>query len=179
MHNLTNKQLNALRWFMEGIENGYLGESFILNEVNTLGGSSVLIPQLRGRDVPEFVDMGTITALVADMVFIRVGAEYTVTRRAYEISSFDFGNPHPLPVTQFIKDTHRKIQTAFNREELKHVCFELGISPDWAFGDKTDWPFELLHYLYRQNRLAELVPILEAERPLVDWQRYPDNDGKI
>lgn len=176
MHNLTQKQLDALRWFMRRIENGVIEETFFLSELNVSGGSAIIMPGLRGENVPDSIDIGAVNALVVDGVFIKNGGEYTATKRAYEIFSFDFGNPHPIPVTQFIKDTHRKIQAAFNREELEKVCFELGVNPDWVFGDKTDWPFELLHYLYRQNRLAELVPILEAERPLVDWPRYPSGE---
>lgn len=97
-----------------------------------------------------------------------------VTRRAFEIIAFDFDNPHPDPIRTFIRETHRLILKSFNREELRQICFNLGINTDWVFGDKIDWPFELLLYLYRNNRLIELTPILQRERPNVDWPIYPE-----
>ena len=175
MHNLTQKQLEALRWFMERIENGVLEETFLIGELNVLGGAAIIMPRLRGEDIPKSIDIGVINALVADGVFIKNGGEYTVSKRPYELVSFAFSNPPPVPVASFMKETHQNLLMAFNREELRRVCFELGINPDWVFGDKTDWPFELLHYLYRQNRLDELTPILVAERPNIQWPLYPNN----
>ena len=166
-HNLTDKQLDALRWLVENIENGELEESFI-----PVVGGILTIADFSGK-VPDHVNFGSLEALVADGAFIKSGQQYIVTRRAFEITAFDFENPRQDPTRTFIHETHRLILERFNREELTLVCFDLGINTDWVFGDKTDWPFELLLYLYRNNRLNELTPILKEKRPNITWSVFP------
>lgn len=174
MHNLTTKQLNALRWFMEHIEKGKLEESFFVKELEGLGGSQMFIIGFR-KEIPDYLNTGIMNALVEDRAFIRTGKEYTVTKRAFEIISFDFESPNPSPAHTFIKETYKKVQESFDREELKTLCFELQVNPDWVFGDKADWPFYLLQYLYRQNRLKELPSILSEKRPNIDWPAFPED----
>ena len=74
-------------------------------------------------------------------------------------------NPHtPL---------YEAILYTFNLEELKDLCFRLGINYDHLAGDtlpaKTR---ELLQHLERINRLPELLANLRQLRPQTDWERY-------
>ncbi len=177
IHNLTSKQLDSLRWLMDLIQSGELQESTVINEIKTTGGSSWLIENFRG-EVPEGFDAGVLDALVADGAFIVNGKKFTATKRAYEIIAFDFENPHPDPLRTFILATYNSMSMAFNREEFSQLCFEVNVNPEWAFGDHKDWPFELLQYLYRHNRLDELPPILQQKRPKIDWPVFQVDSGQ-
>ncbi len=127
---------------------------------------------------PDYVNPGSLNALVISGVLHRksvttLNSRYTLTRAAYEIADFDFSNPEPVPFLAYIKKTYRLITKHFNRSELRPVCLEVGINTDWVFGDDPDWPYHLLLYLYRQNRLGELTLILKAHKPAVDWPSFP------
>ncbi len=174
-HNLTDKQLSVLRWFVERFKNDELEDTFMIGR--SPYSQRITINEYEGR-TPDCVTYGRLNALVFDGEFIMhknsKGAEiFTVTRKAYEIAAFDFDNPQPDPLRTFIKEAHVLMLESFNREELTQVCFGLGINADWIFSDKRDWPFELLLYLYRNNRLDELPSVLQKERPNVDWPEYP------
>jgi hypothetical protein len=177
-HNLTPKQLDSLRWLINQIEVGEIGESIIAGEGSSIKGTSTFfIVNFRG-EIPGCLDLGVLDALVADGAFVVNGEKYTVTKRAFEIIAFDFENPYPDPLRTFILKTYRLMSAAFNRGEFSQLCFELNVNPEWAFGDSRDWPFELLQYLYRHNRLDELPPILQQKRPKIDWPVFPVDSGQ-
>lgn len=171
-HNLTANQLNSLRWFISKIRTGELEESIFILESNTTGGRELVLGDFHGEH-PDNLNSGVLDALVTDRAFIENNNTYTITRRAYEILAFDFENPQPDPLRKFILETYKLMGTAFNREEFSHLCFEMNVNPEWAFGDVKDWPFELLQYLYRHHRLIELPSILHQERPNTDWPAFP------
>jgi hypothetical protein len=63
----------------------------------------------------------------------------------------------------------------FNLEELRTLCFELGISFDELGGQGVRGVArELLLYVQRRDRLPELLTTLRVERPSVAW---PDATG--
>lgn len=179
LHNLTDKQLEALRWIVQHIKDGILNETFEVAYVQWSDGDRLFFPELRGKGGvnPDPINIGVLDALVASGILIparlsRDTTRYTLTRAAYEITVFDFSNPEPDPLRSYIKETHHLVQRHFNPDELRQVCFELGVN-DWVFGSNPDRPFELLLYLYRQNRLNELTPILQEQRPGVTWPDFP------
>lgn len=167
-HNLTENQHNSLRWFINKIQAGELEESIFILESDTIGGRSLLIRDFSGGH-PDCLNSGVLDALVADGAFIRSNNTYTVTRKAFEIFAFDFDNPQPDPLRAFILETYNLMSMAFSREEFSQLCFEINVNPEWAFGDSRDWPFELLQYLYRHNRLEELPQFLQEKRPKFNW----------
>jgi hypothetical protein len=66
---------------------------------------------------------------------------------------------------------HKKISKAFDLEELKTLCMDLGVDFDSLGGQgKPEKVRELLLYLKRKNRLATLKDILPQKRPNHDWQ---------
>jgi len=177
-HNLTDKQLEALRWLVGQVKDGAIGESFTVQDASTAAGVKILVDF---KKLPESLGLGTLDALSASDVLVSNPYEkrYTLTRKAYEIATFDFSNPEPDPIRSCVKETHRLMLKSFGRDDLRQVCFELNVDPEWVFGDEKDWPFQLLLYLYRQNRLGELAPILQEQRPSVEWPPFPtyENDA--
>jgi hypothetical protein len=171
IHNLTDKQLQALRWLVKQVRDGGIGESFKFVVQSTFKSE---IRMLDKTTPPNYLDSGVLDALTASKILVSSmdQSRYTLTKKAYEIADFDFDNPEPDPINLFMREAYHLIQRHFNREELEGVCFELGFQPDWVFGDKTDWPLHLLLYLYRQNQLDKLLPILQKLRPDVDWPMY-------
>lgn len=58
----------------------------------------------------------------------------------------------------------------FDREELRTLCFDLGIDYDELRGEgATNKARELVAYLERRSRITELVAIGKRLRPHVDW----------
>ena len=183
IHNLTEKQLQALRWIMKQVEDDVLQESFIVISSATLASpDAILISGI--EDLPDYINAGALDALSITRILASNrtpggATRYTLTGEAYRVAAFDFNNPEPDPINFYMRETYYLIQKHFNREELERACFELGFQPDWVFGDKTDWPLHLLLYLYRQNRLGDLPPVLEKLRPGIDWLPYPGNETAV
>ncbi|MCL4870524.1 MAG: SUMF1/EgtB/PvdO family nonheme iron enzyme [Anaerolineae bacterium] len=60
--------------------------------------------------------------------------------------------------------------THFNHEELKTLCFTLGIPHDELDGPtRSALARELLAHMQRRGRIAELEPTLRQERPDIPW----------
>jgi hypothetical protein len=78
--------------------------------------------------------------------------------------------------TTFInkKSLRQAMEQAFNQEELKYVCDDLGINfEDLAGTGKREKIFELIQYLERRNRLPDLYRVLNEQRPelgFTPWQ---------
>ena len=178
IHNLTDKQLQALRWIVDKFNNNVDNESFIVPK-------SQLEPiQIKGFDnLPDYVNAGSLNALTASDILVPSYepnfTRYTLTKAAYRIATFDFDNPKPDPLNLFAKETYYLVYKHFDYEELDEVCFELNIKPDWVYGDKTNRPLYLLLHLYDHNRLADLSPVLKRLRPGINWPPYPGNETAV
>jgi hypothetical protein len=69
---------------------------------------------------------------------------------------------------------HGILLASFNREELRQLCFKLGIDFDDLEGTtRTAKARELLLYFWRQGRLPDLAAAVKNERPQVDWPPVP------
>jgi hypothetical protein len=68
------------------------------------------------------------------------------------------------------------LSKSFNLEELKTICFDLGISYD-EFSGETKQAFirELLVYLQRRQRLDEFIKLINEQRPDVETGSYLSN----
>jgi len=54
-------------------------------------------------------------------------------------------------------------------EELRNICFDLGVNFDLLRGDNmAAWTRELIRYLQRRNRLPELITWLREYRPDIE-----------
>ncbi len=73
--------------------------------------------------------------------------------------------------TDGLQILRRNLETSFNLDELRGLCFELAINFENLRGDtllaKT---IELVSYCQRQRLLARLVAVCQELRPEIDWQ---------
>jgi hypothetical protein len=69
------------------------------------------------------------------------------------------------------KQLRQNMTTAFNLEELRNICFDLEIEYENLSNHTQRDAFvrELIAYTQRVGRLAELVEVLRAERPHLEW----------
>ncbi|MCA9956495.1 MAG: hypothetical protein KC434_17320, partial [Anaerolineales bacterium] len=60
---------------------------------------------------------------------------------------------------------------AFNLEELKDICFDLEINHESlpSHTQLNGFVRELIGFAQRQGRLNELIQVLQAERPHLEW----------
>lgn len=86
--------------------------------------------------------------------------------------------PHsvgPIATKETVRDQRKRLRQnmtdAFNLEELKNICFDLEIEYENLSNHTQRDAFvrELIAHTYRVGRLAELVEVLRAERPHLEW----------
>lgn len=76
--------------------------------------------------------------------------------------------------TNYLVQLSGHIITSFDLEELKELCFKLGIDYDTICGEeKIGKARGLLLFLARRNRLKDLLAIVKQIRPHVDWPDLP------
>ena len=67
-------------------------------------------------------------------------------------------------------ELRRNLNEAFNTTDLRNLCWDLGIDYENLSGDnKLDKTRELLDYLDNRSRVADLLVILQKERPKIAW----------
>ncbi len=72
-----------------------------------------------------------------------------------------------MDVSQQLRDL---LLEGFNREDLRDLCFELGIDyDDLPAEGRSAKARELVAYMNRHGRTAELVALCRAKRPHLDW----------
>ncbi len=77
---------------------------------------------------------------------------------------------------QYLSTLHKQIDNYFNFNEVKTLCFDLGIDYENIPGDvRSAFIRNLIVSLAKQNRLQELVDKVRVERPFIDWQDIPAN----
>jgi hypothetical protein len=59
---------------------------------------------------------------------------------------------------------------SFNQTELETLCFDLGISFESLSGENKDKKIiELINYVKRRGKFAELIKLVQRERPNAPW----------
>lgn len=80
-----------------------------------------------------------------------------------------------------MREFRNAVDTSFNIEEFRTICFDLGIDYDSLRGEgKTAKVRELLLLCVQQGRLPELIDLLSKERPGIEWKtinKTKVNDG--
>jgi hypothetical protein len=71
-------------------------------------------------------------------------------------------------------DFRQKIESAFNKGQLKTLCFDMGIDYENLPETKEGMVRELLQYCVRQNRVNELLQICREKRPTIAWPDLTD-----
>jgi hypothetical protein len=73
-------------------------------------------------------------------------------------------------VSNSLTDLHGLLTEYFNLDELRALCFQLGLDYEELRGEvKSARARDLITVMLRQNRLAELADRLKVQRPNVDW----------
>lgn len=76
----------------------------------------------------------------------------------------------------YLTKLHRLLNEYFSLEEIRTLCFNLHIDYESVPGEEKQSRIrELLLGLGRRSRLTDLIPLLQQERPLVDWPPVPDD----
>lgn len=74
----------------------------------------------------------------------------------------------------YLSDLHGKLSSYFNLEEIRTICFGMGVDYDSLPGEgKAAKARELIYELARKGRLQELVDRLRIERRHVAWADPP------
>lgn len=71
----------------------------------------------------------------------------------------------------------QKMNEGFGKEELQHLCFELGIEYDNLDGDtKKSKIVSLVQLFARSQRMIELIDLCKKERPNISWTAISEHD---
>lgn len=86
-----------------------------------------------------------------------------------------------LEQTRYWRTLRRKITAHFSLGELKVLCHDVMVDYDELAGEeKVEKVSNLIGYLARRGRLADLVVVLKEERPKVDWEEnIPAPDKQV
>lgn len=86
-----------------------------------------------------------------------------------------------LEQTRYWRTLRRKITNHFSLGELKVLCHDVMVDYDELAGEeKIEKASNLIGYLARRGRLADLVVVLKEERPKVDWEEsIPSPDKQV
>ncbi|UCG23918.1 MAG: hypothetical protein JSW55_17565 [Chloroflexota bacterium] len=80
----------------------------------------------------------------------------------------------PTDSASYLSTLHAMLDRYFNLEEVRTICFELGVDFDSVAGEgKSARIRELILGLARQDRLPELVSLAASQRPHVSWPAVP------
>ena len=187
IHNLTDNQLQVLRWLVKQVKEGKIEESFFARAIMK-DYSIYRVKIVGGPEVPDFVDFGALDALAADKVLFKKpspnavhSGTYTLREIAYQIVAFDFDNPEPSPITSYIKQIIPLIKARFGLDDFNYeLCFELDVDFERYIEDRKHREIELCRYLWRVGRLQELTPALQRFRPdFDDWPPYPGEETAV
>jgi hypothetical protein len=78
---------------------------------------------------------------------------------------------------QELADLRQKLADYFDDGELKSLCFDLGVAYDELPGEgKVNKARELIAFMERRDRIAELVAECARQRPKVSWKLSLDGD---
>ena len=76
--------------------------------------------------------------------------------------------------SRYLSDLHRQINKYFNLEDVRSLCFELGIDFDNVAGEnKSGRIRELILQMARREELQQLIDLLRQERPNAVWVDVP------
>lgn len=80
---------------------------------------------------------------------------------------------------EYLMKLAKLLETRFDREELRTLCFNLGVDYDDLPGtSRVDKAGELIRHLQRRDRLSELINAGKQLRPHLSWDDAPDVDDE-
>jgi hypothetical protein len=76
--------------------------------------------------------------------------------------------------SHYLSDLHKQIDQLFNLEEVRTLCFDLGVDFDNVAGEgKSARIRELILQLARRDELQSLIDLVRQERPRAVWADVP------
>ena len=79
------------------------------------------------------------------------------------------------PNQKFMTTLHRLLTSYFDREELRTLCFDLGIHYDDLRGEgRASKARELVMLMARRERMPELIELAQKHRPGGNWPSMPE-----
>jgi len=154
-YNLTNRQQKILGWMVDQARGSMQIEEFLI----AWPSDGPIVEDVEDSEVPSELTRGVIDVLAAEgMVRIaRLDLEVrcTLTRHAFEAVDSNFGL-HQKQEDE--EQLYHAIMGRFNDDELRTLCFRLGVDYDDLGGTaKSGKARELVLYMKRKRRLQELI----------------------
>ena len=71
------------------------------------------------------------------------------------------------------------LATNFDKDELRILCFDLGVEDKDLSDKKSIMAMELVARLERRGRIPELVKAIRQRRPDISWRHTPEVAEKV
>ncbi len=125
---------------------------------------------------PHFYPFDTLRQFVADrQEHIQCQKSYQMVNVLGLIDDLDISWRNQVSPRNLVSGLRRLLIKHFDIDELRTLCFELGIDYDSLRGEsRDDKARELVTYLERRGRLDELVEVGRRLRPDIDWDEAID-----
>ena len=127
--------------------------------------------------------IGVIVGIVAGVVQI---IDYLQKRRqksdpsSPRTSSFSKHQTNSFPEPELLTALHQLLIQHFDDSELQTLCFDLGVDYENLPGQtKADKARELVEYMQRRNRLADLIQLCQQLRPSATWPKLIQGGSEL
>jgi hypothetical protein len=140
----------------------------------------VLFWMNKDKQAEEMTAEWTLKPATHDMEveWIKINSRYLSLRATDEKASSSIVETHSVGDQTSIARLQKNISRAFIIEELKQVCYGLGVDyENIERASKDSTIIELIGYFDRRDRIDELVAALEKERPKKDWHELFESAG--
>ncbi|MFN2123821.1 MAG: hypothetical protein ACK2U0_13160 [Candidatus Promineifilaceae bacterium] len=140
----------------------------------------VLFWMNKAKQAAEIIAEWTLKPAVHDLEaeWIKINSRYLSLRATDEKASSSIVETHSVGDQTNLTRLQQNISRAFIIEELKQVCYGLGVDyENIERVSKGSTIIELIGYFDRRDRIDELVAALEKERPKKKWRELFENAG--
>ncbi len=105
---------------------------------------------------------------------IILASSMTSTNGSDNSSDSEIINRHSLDLTTL----NKLLIDAFDLQDLKNLCFDLGIEYDTlAHQTRSELSRELINYMKQQKQILKLIVIIVQLRPKTNWSQIEENNG--
>jgi hypothetical protein len=140
----------------------------------------VLFWMNKDKQADEIIVEWTIKPAMHDLEveWIKINSRYLSLRATDEKASSSIVETESVGDQTSLARLQKNISRSFIIEELKQVCYGLGIDYETIERvSKDSTIIELIGYFDRRDRIDELVTALEKQRPKKNWHELFENAG--